>query len=88
MLSPELGIMGCLFAHPFTIANAPGGTDGLQLIVKKAGLWTNKLYDAAGRASEFVGDTEKRVSAREMKVIVEGPYGAFFFFLSRPPELS
>lgn len=91
ILSPELGFLGCTIAHPFTIANAPGGTGtgggsgsgsgGLQLIVKKAGVWTSKLYDAAGRAGEYAGD-DVVDGAREMRVIVEGPYGAlcFFFF--------
>lgn len=82
MLSTELGWMGWVCAHPFTIASAPGeqpGGDGgrgrgLELIVKKAGHWTGKLYDAAGKAGYYAGDDAYK-EEREMRVIIEGPYG-------------
>ena len=73
ILSAELGLLGWTVAHPFTIANA-SDRSGLTLLVKKAGTWTTKLYDAAGRAGYYNEEPGKAVD-RDIKVIVEGPYG-------------
>ncbi|RPD56546.1 incomplete iron reductase [Lentinus tigrinus ALCF2SS1-7] len=59
--------------HPFTIASVsrcPSG-EGLVLMVKKAGDWTNKLYDLAQRADY----SEANGLGGAVQVIVEGPYG-------------
>ena len=59
--------------HPFTIASVsrcPSG-EGLVLMVKKAGDWTNKLYDLAQRADY----SEANGMGGCVQVIVEGPYG-------------
>ncbi len=62
-------------AHPFTIASAPDG-DGMVLMCKAAGTWTEKLYElAAGREETLqTGDpgTKRTTTAT---VILEGPYG-------------
>lgn len=92
VLSLELGVLGWLNPHPFTIGSAPAssgssnadadteiatvaGADGrgLELIVKKAGKWTGKLYDAAGRAAYYSDDAY--AEERALRVIVEGSYG-------------
>ena len=81
VMSGEMGLVGWSVAHPFTIANVSGGMEeregnGMTLLVKKAGSWTGRLYDAAGRAGYYPAESGYGV-IREMKVIVEGPYGAF-----------
>ena len=71
VLSTGLGIFGWAEVHPFTIASVSG--DGLTLMVKKAGDWTNKLYDMATNSDALYSrDAEKGVRA---KVWIEGPYG-------------
>lgn len=72
VLSAEMGRMGWLEAHPFTVASAGGGR-GLVLLCKKAGGWTGRLYEAANRAA-FYGP-ESGYGYRRMRVLVEGPYG-------------
>ncbi|KAL5521096.1 hypothetical protein ACEPAG_9018 [Sanghuangporus baumii] len=78
VLSSELGFLGWTIAHPFTVANAPGSDSadkkGMTLLVKKCGKWTGKLYDAAGRAGYYPTESGYG-TVREMRVIVEGPYG-------------
>ncbi|KAI0055968.1 hypothetical protein BV25DRAFT_1668797 [Artomyces pyxidatus] len=63
-------------ARPFTIASAANG-HGMELIVKKHGVWTHQLFDMAVDD----GDSEKgrkgkgsRNLVREVRVLVEGPY--------------
>ena len=73
VLSWGMGWRGWTEAHPFTIASVsrcPSG-EGLVLMVKKAGDWTNKLYDLAQRAD--YGEANGLGSA--VQVVVEGPYG-------------
>ena len=71
VLSTGLGILGWAEVHPFTIASVSG--DGLTLMVKKAGDWTNKLYDMATKSDTlYSGDAGKEMQA---KVWIEGPYG-------------
>ena len=79
IMSGEMGWIGWSVAHPFTIANASDSETGhgLVLLCKKAGSWTNRLYAAANRSGKYgseEGYGAQRI--REMRVIVEGPYGA------------
>jgi len=70
VLTTGLGILGWAEVHPFTIANVSG--DGLTLMVKKAGDWTNKLYDMATKSDAlYSGDA----NGMRAKVWIEGPYG-------------
>lgn len=72
VLSPEMGVLGRTESHPFTIASIGG--DGMTLMCKKAGSWTNNLYNmAASSDSAYSGG--KRGVARRAKVVIEGPYG-------------
>lgn len=70
VISSGMGIIGWSEVHPFTIASVGG--DGMVLMCKKAGGWTNKLYNLAsgGDASE-----KGAITSRSAKVILEGPYG-------------
>lgn len=73
-------------ARPFSIATAAGG-NGLDLVVKsRKGKWTGALYECAqgqdGKGSSW-NEKEKDMEAgfsggREVRVLVEGPYSAFF----------
>ena len=82
VISSELGLLGWTIAHPFTVANAAGSESadkkGMTLLIKKCGKWTGKLYDAAGRAGYYPTESGYG-TVREMRVIVEGPYGKFLF---------
>lgn len=73
---PALGIRHGLESHPFTIASAPNG-DGLVLMCKAAGNWTQLLYEfASGRSGALnlmKGGKIRRMT--ETTVILEGPYG-------------
>lgn len=73
VISKEFGLLGWTIAHPFTVASA-SDTEGIVLLVKKAGMWTSDLYEAAGRAGYFNAESGKDAE-RDIKVIVEGPYG-------------
>ncbi|ESK85768.1 putative iron reductase [Moniliophthora roreri MCA 2997] len=72
VVTSGMGALGWTEIHPFTIASVPDGPEGVVLMCKKAGDWTERLYDFAksggqrGRG-EFEG--------REVKVWIEGPYG-------------
>lgn len=70
VLSSGMGIIGWSEVHPFTIASVGG--DGMVLMCKKAGGWTNKLYNLAsgGAASEKGASTSSSAM-----VVLEGPYG-------------
>ncbi|KAF8201138.1 hypothetical protein K438DRAFT_1671354 [Mycena galopus ATCC 62051] len=70
VLSSALGLTGWAESHPFTIASVSGGPEGLVLMVKKSGDWTNKLFDFAKAG----GYTEAGVG-RNVNVVLEGPYG-------------
>ncbi|KAI0328757.1 iron reductase [Cubamyces sp. BRFM 1775] len=73
VLSLGMGWRGWAEAHPFTIASvcrSPSG-EGLVLMCKKAGDWTNKLYELAQRADYG----EANGIGSNVRVIVEGPYG-------------
>ncbi|KAF7377661.1 Iron reductase [Mycena sanguinolenta] len=70
ILTGALGLTGWAESHPFTIASVSGSPEGLVLMVKKSGDWTNKLFDFAKSG----GYTEAGVG-RNVSVILEGPYG-------------
>ncbi|KAF9055495.1 hypothetical protein BDZ89DRAFT_1125231 [Hymenopellis radicata] len=70
VLSTGMGLFGWAEVHPFTIASASDGPEGMILMVKKVGGWTNKLFDI----SRSGGYTEAGVG-RNVAVMVEGPYG-------------
>ena len=74
VLSTALGRASWLEAHPFTIANVTRSEEGMVLMVKKAGGWTKQMFEVA----KMAGYTEGGLG-REVKVVVEGPYGAFFW---------
>ncbi|CCM06220.1 uncharacterized protein FIBRA_08465 [Fibroporia radiculosa] len=73
VLSVGMGWYGWAEAHPFTIASASLGTtrQGLVLLCKIAGRWTQKLYQLAA------DDTRKEDAGVgiNIRVMVEGPYG-------------
>ncbi|KAF9004591.1 ferric reductase like transmembrane component-domain-containing protein [Cyathus striatus] len=71
VLSTGLGWFGWSETHPFTIASVSNGPEGMVLMVKKAGTWTNRLYEM----SKISGYVEAGIIGRQVKVIVEGPYG-------------
>lgn len=72
VLTSGMGLLGRVDIHPFTIANM--GTDGMTLMCKKAGDWTNNLYAAADRGDAAWSGGEGGTS-KSARVIVEGPYG-------------
>ncbi|KAG5640475.1 hypothetical protein DXG03_008380 [Asterophora parasitica] len=70
VLSFGPGWLRWMEVHPFTIASVSGTQEGLVLMAKKSGRWTNALYEMAKGS----GYTESEYG-RRVKVIVEGPYG-------------
>ncbi|KAF9066485.1 ferric reductase like transmembrane component-domain-containing protein [Rhodocollybia butyracea] len=68
VISSGMGLIGWSEVHPFTIASVANSPEGLVLYCKKAGDWTNKLYNMASSSSGEDG-------ARKVSVIVQGPYG-------------
>ncbi|KAG2143176.1 hypothetical protein BD769DRAFT_1625727 [Suillus cothurnatus] len=72
VLSPSMGWWGWSEVHPFTIANVAETSEGMVLMCKKTGRWTDSLFSMAQTAS--YGETGKEVG-RDVRVMVEGPYG-------------
>ncbi|KAG8738241.1 hypothetical protein FRC10_007109 [Ceratobasidium sp. 414] len=75
ILSMGVGPIGWAECHPFTIAsvsNRSGTGDGLTLLCKRAGDWTNKLYALAQGSEDEKGGYGV---GRNVKVVIEGPYG-------------
>ncbi|KAG6876311.1 hypothetical protein C0993_004095 [Termitomyces sp. T159_Od127] len=70
VLSSAMGRLAWAEAHPFTIASVADGEEGIVLLVKKSGRWTQRLYDLAQSSGATEAGRERRVS-----VLVEGPYG-------------
>ncbi|KAF4609979.1 hypothetical protein D9613_010568 [Agrocybe pediades] len=71
VFSLSMGWAGWTEIHPFTIASvAQSGEEGMVLMCKRAGGWTNKLYEVAKRGAYTEGGV-----GREINVVVEGPYG-------------
>lgn len=73
VLSSSMGWWGWSEVHPFTIANVAETSEGMVLMCKKTGHWTGSLFSMAQTAS--YGETGKEVG-RDVRVMVEGPYGA------------
>ncbi|CAE6461442.1 unnamed protein product [Rhizoctonia solani] len=74
VLNSKMGMLGWAESHPFTIASISspkGGGDGLTLLVKKAGDWTDSLYSL----SQHTSSAESSGSGSRVKVVIEGPYG-------------
>lgn len=69
---PALGLKIGWESHPFTISSAPNG-DGLVLLCKRAGDWTNALADLAN--SGTCTDEHDEGNQTTVTVILEGPYG-------------
>jgi len=69
--------------HPFTIASVSAsdgsdirrrnGEEGMILMCKRTGTWTKRLYEMAKMSAYVDG-----FLGREVKVWIEGPYGALF----------
>lgn len=72
VLSSGMGLFGWSEVHPFTIANVSGDGQGVVLMCKKAGDWTNKLFQLA---QSNLAKGEKAGSGVEVWAILEGPYG-------------
>ncbi|PCH37162.1 hypothetical protein WOLCODRAFT_140747 [Wolfiporia cocos MD-104 SS10] len=72
VLSTGMGVTGWAESHPFTIASVAKsrGEEGLVLMCKKAGDWTNKLFEVAQRT-----EYEAESVGRNVKVVLNGPYG-------------
>ncbi|ORY35813.1 hypothetical protein BCR39DRAFT_585410 [Naematelia encephala] len=73
---PALGFPHAIESHPFTIASAPNG-DGLVLMAKMAGNWTEQLYELAlggsgSRDENSTGEPRKTIATT---IVLEGPYG-------------
>jgi hypothetical protein len=68
---PALGLRIGWESHPFTISSAPNG-DGLVLLCKRAGDWTNALADLAESGASTDDDEGNQTT---VTVILEGPYG-------------
>lgn len=72
VLSMSMGFIGTTEVHPFTIANAPNAQEGLVLMCGKAGGWTSKMFELSRTA--VYGEQGHEIG-RQVRVIVEGPYG-------------
>lgn len=66
-------------AHPFTISTLGKGGEGMVLFCKRNGDWTGKLYEMAKASGYGDGDVLDAEVGREVRIIVEGPYGMFPF---------
>ncbi|KIM43579.1 hypothetical protein M413DRAFT_25919 [Hebeloma cylindrosporum] len=72
VISVKMGWLGWAEVHPFTIASvAESGPEGMVLMCKRAGGWTRKLHEIAKSG----GYEEGGIGGREVRVVVEGPYG-------------
>ncbi|KAJ6465134.1 hypothetical protein DFH09DRAFT_1278283 [Mycena vulgaris] len=69
VLSTAMGATGWAQVHPFTIASESNSNEGIVLMCKKTGTWTQKLF-----ATAATSQSEKGVG-RDVKIVVEGPYG-------------
>ncbi|EEB87348.1 hypothetical protein MPER_15321 [Moniliophthora perniciosa FA553] len=47
-----MGAFGWTEVHSFTIASVPDGPEGVVLMCKKAGDWTERLFDLAKSGSQ------------------------------------
>ena len=69
VLTLQMGRLAWTETHPFTIASASHSQEGMVLLCKCAGDWTQKLFDMAKLSSE-AGNM-----GIPIRVVVEGPYG-------------
>ncbi|KAJ7100632.1 hypothetical protein B0H15DRAFT_456421 [Mycena belliarum] len=69
VLSSGMGLAGWAEVHPFTIASESSGQEGIVLMCKKTGTWTQNLFATA------TANQSERGIGRDVKLIVEGPYG-------------
>lgn len=67
-----MGLIGWTEAHPFTIASVAKTPEGLVLMCKNAGGWTNRLYELAKVAGYGCEDGDE---SRTVTVMLDGPYG-------------
>ena len=74
VLSTAMGFWGMTEVHPFTIASATDTEEGLVLMCRKTGRWTQKLYEMA--QTPAIGE-QCRTLKKRVQVMVEGPYGMF-----------
>ncbi|KAL0570998.1 hypothetical protein V5O48_010966 [Marasmius crinis-equi] len=72
VVSGGMGLLGWSEIHPFTIASCAETPEGMVLMCKKAGDWTEKLYDLATGVSSSMEEGRGQGTVR---VMVEGPYG-------------
>ncbi|EIW75935.1 hypothetical protein CONPUDRAFT_85160 [Coniophora puteana RWD-64-598 SS2] len=73
VLDGAMGWFGWSEVHPFTVASVARTPEGMVLMCKKAGRWTQALYGVAA-AERYGGEGGKEVG-RDVRVMVEGPYG-------------
>ncbi|KAL0065866.1 hypothetical protein AAF712_007170 [Marasmius tenuissimus] len=72
VVSSGMGLFGWSELHPFTIASCAETPEGMVLMCKKAGDWTEKLYTLAQGISSSMEEGRGQGTVR---VMVEGPYG-------------
>ena len=70
-----MGLVGWTEAHPFTIASVAKTPEGLVLMCKNVGGWTNRLYEVAKVAGYGCEDGNE---TRTVTVMLDGPYGVTF----------
>ena len=76
VLTTGMGWFGWAEAHPFTIASVSEGPEGMVLMCKKGGRWTQRLYELGTAARHQVEEG----GGCTTRVLVEGPYGEFSVF--------
>ena len=69
VLSSSMGWWGCTETHVFTITSLCNEHNGLAVMLRRRGYWTNKLCKMATSDGGEV-DADCKV-----KVVIEGPYG-------------
>ena len=76
-----MGWFGWTEVHPFTISSVSRGQEGIVLICKKTGNWTETLFEVASLDGYVDGEI-----GRKVKVVVEGPYGQCINQILMVPE--
>lgn len=70
-----MGLVGWAEVHPFTIASVAKTPEGVVLLCKNVGGWTNRLYEMAKVAGYGCEDGD---ASRTVTVMLDGPYGVAF----------
>lgn len=70
---PALGGRHGFEGHPFTISSASNG-EGMVLMCKNAGDWTNRLFNFSRALEASISEPEEG-AGRNVTIIIEGPYG-------------